>query len=287
MAVLDFPEPDKMRAFERALEQRYDDEFSGLRLWEGHRGWWLQDMGAGHEARILASLERFDQIVGWRGKRCLDMGCGSAASLIALEALGAHAVGIDKELAGADIALAQLRAAMYGMNIDVRKGDATRLEFPDAAFDVVLSTSVAEHVEDIAVYFSEAARVLKPGGVFLLMTDNRASLREAHTRLWFAHWLPHRAFRALGNAKLGLPRKTALAVYPRTYSYYRRLGRRCGFRPVAGHLDSVIWAAPDEVSAAKRQVASLLRSVRMPVEAVAPGTLIVFRKDAPQDVTHE
>lgn len=45
-----------------------------------------------------------------------------------------------------------------------------RLDVEDAAFDVVFSTQVLEHVADPALYLSEAFRVLKPGGHLLLST---------------------------------------------------------------------------------------------------------------------
>lgn len=41
---------------------------------------------------------------------------------------------------------------------------------PSSAFDLVISTQVAEHVGAPAIYFSECHRLLKPGGVLLLST---------------------------------------------------------------------------------------------------------------------
>ncbi len=44
------------------------------------------------------------------------------------------------------------------------------LPLPDAIFEIVLSTQVAEHVANPARYFSEAYRVLKNGGLFIVTT---------------------------------------------------------------------------------------------------------------------
>jgi 2-polyprenyl-3-methyl-5-hydroxy-6-metoxy-1,4-benzoquinol methylase len=279
-AVLPVPEADRLEAFERELQDRYDAEHAGKRLWRGHREWWLEDLGPRHELRLLGFLQRFDHLIGWREKRCLDMGCGSGAALIALTALGAHAIGIDKQAVGADLALGEKRAALYGMTLDVSEGDGTRLTFDDASFDVVYSTSVAEHVKDIRTYLAEAWRVLRPGGWFILSTDNRAALREGHTGLWLVHWLPYATFRALANVKMGKPWNAPLEVYPRSYRFYRRIAIASGFRVEAGRLDSLLLAPPEASSTMKRRIAALAKASHLPLEAFLPGTLIICRKPA-------
>ena len=45
--------------------------------------------------------------------------------------------------------------------------DGIKLPFPDNSFDLIISSSVLEHVEDINACISEANRVLKPNGEFL------------------------------------------------------------------------------------------------------------------------
>jgi 2-polyprenyl-3-methyl-5-hydroxy-6-metoxy-1,4-benzoquinol methylase len=266
--------------FEAALADRYEAEHGGLHYWPGHRQWWLEDMGVRHEERLMRFYERFDPLIRWSGKRCLDMGCGTGAALIALGALGADVVGIDTELVGEDLAFAHVRAAVYGMEVGLRHGDGTALDFPDASFDVIASNSVAEHVPDVEAYFREAFRVLKPGGWFVFATDNRAWIREGHTGVRFAHWLPYATFKRLGNRAMGKPEDTPLDVYPRTWAYYRRLGKRTGFVRVAGRFDSV--ALDERASAGKRRLARFLVATRVPFEAVLEGTLIVFRKPEPR-----
>jgi len=46
------------------------------------------------------------------------------------------------------------------------RGDATRLPFPDDAFDCVVTSEVLEHIPDDRAAIGELTRVLKPGGVF-------------------------------------------------------------------------------------------------------------------------
>jgi SAM-dependent methyltransferase len=46
------------------------------------------------------------------------------------------------------------------------RGDATRLPFPDATFDVVITSEVLEHIQDDVTAITEMVRVLRPGGRF-------------------------------------------------------------------------------------------------------------------------
>jgi ubiquinone/menaquinone biosynthesis C-methylase UbiE len=269
---------ERKRAFESALAARYASEFDQLRVWPGHRQWWMDDMGCQHEARILVSLESLDCFVGFRGKTCVDLGCGSGASLIALQALGANAIGVDKELAGADLALARLRASVYGLEVRVLEGDVTDLPFSDASVDFALSTSVIEHVEDAAGHLRETHRVLRPGGRMVLATDNRMSIREPHTHLLMAHWLPRPAFVAFARRRLRVSPSTEIQVFPRSLRRYRRLARQSGFRVVAGRWDVFLARHGHETKSAKWIIAKFCRATGIPLELILPGTLLVLEK---------
>lgn len=70
----------------------------------------------------------------------------------------------------------------------------TRLPFADAAFDIVISNHVIEHVGDSAAqlrHLAEIHRVLKPGGAGYLAVPNRWMVTEPHYHLKFLSWLPH------------------------------------------------------------------------------------------------
>src|SRR5690606_13572805 len=54
-----------------------------------------------------------------------------------------------------------------------RVADAGGIPYPDNMFDLVFSDNVVEHLDDPAEVFTEVARVLKPGGLFLFKTPNR------------------------------------------------------------------------------------------------------------------
>ena len=62
-----------------------------------------------------------------------------------------------------------------------------RLPFPDARFDAVTSNMVFEHIADFERPVSEIARVLKPGGLFVVLFPSRELWFEQHVGLPFAH----------------------------------------------------------------------------------------------------
>jgi hypothetical protein len=76
-------------------------------------------------------------------------------------------------------------------------GDGCRLPFRDAAFDVVFSNSVIEHLgtpENQRRFASETARV---GRGYWVQTPNRWFFLEQHLLTPFIHWLPKRLQRAI------------------------------------------------------------------------------------------
>jgi len=100
-------------------------------------------------------------------ERVLDLGCGPGHTALAFAARVASVVGLDLTPAMLDQAgrLAHERGLA---NVRFEQGNAARLPLPDASFDVVTSRLSAHHVADPAAMVREVARVLVPGGIFLL-----------------------------------------------------------------------------------------------------------------------
>jgi arsenite methyltransferase len=136
---------------------------------------WAEDLGYPEELANVpeAAVESFAGVANpWAmgrltpGERVLDLGSGAGTdSLIAAEMVGeqGHVTGIDmthEMLAKARAAAAEMGAA----NVEFVEGEAERLPFPDASFDVVISNGVIDLIPDKDAVFTELFRVLAPGG---------------------------------------------------------------------------------------------------------------------------
>jgi arsenite methyltransferase len=120
------------------------------------------------------------------GERVVDVGAGPGflvAEMAEQVGPGGHITGLD--IADSMVALAQRRCAQepIASRTTIVKGDATALPFPDASFDVGVSTQVYEYVPDITQALAELHRVLRPGGrVLILDTDWDSVVWHAHDR---------------------------------------------------------------------------------------------------------
>jgi ubiquinone/menaquinone biosynthesis C-methylase UbiE len=100
--------------------------------------------------------------------RLLDVGTGAGHTAFAFAPRVEHVEALD--LTQQMLDQVARGAAERGLaNVHCRLGDAESLPYPDSFFDVVTSRLCAHHFEDVPAFVREAARVLKPGGAFLLV----------------------------------------------------------------------------------------------------------------------
>lgn len=101
-------------------------------------------------------------------ERVLDAGAGAGHTALAFTPYVAQVVALD--LADVMLAQGQRLATERGIaNVTFRRGDIEALDEPDGRFDVVTSRYSAHHYPHPRRALAEIARVLKPGGVFLLV----------------------------------------------------------------------------------------------------------------------
>jgi SAM-dependent methyltransferase len=113
--------------------------------------------------RLLLTAELLCEAVDLRaGERVLDVACGNGNASLAAARRFCQVTGVDYVPALLDRARA--RAQAEGLEASFQEGDAEDLPFPDASFDVVLSTCGAMFAPDQEQTAAELLRVCRPGG---------------------------------------------------------------------------------------------------------------------------
>jgi len=135
-------------------------------LWEAHADWWQEGFTEGADPEYTEQIVPLvGDLLAGRG-RVLDIGAGEGQLARVLAARGVEVVGVDPT--GAQIHEAARRG---GGPTYVRSG-AEELPLAGASFDGVLACLVFEHIESMDTAVAEAARVLRPGGRFVLMLNH-------------------------------------------------------------------------------------------------------------------
>lgn len=107
--------------------------------------------------------------IDWRGKRVIDLGSELSPMPWKLATLGAEVLLVETD----DRWIPVWERAREALGLDVRWAitGSERIDAPTGWADTIVSFSVIEHQPDKRRAIDEAARVLKPGGVFALSFD--------------------------------------------------------------------------------------------------------------------
>lgn len=108
----------------------------------------------------------------------LDLGCGAGHASFTAAQQVAHVTAYDLSSQMLDV-VAEAAKAKGLNNIDTRQGYAESLPFDDASFDVAISRYSAHHWHDVGQALREVRRVLKPGGIFIIMDVMSLDIRCA------------------------------------------------------------------------------------------------------------
>jgi SAM-dependent methyltransferase len=181
------------------------------------------------------------------GAAVVDVGCGGGTYTRAWHELGAASV------TGVDFSEPILQAARQShgnlAGVSFQPGEATATGLPDACADVVFERALVHHVPDLAAVAAEAARVLRPGGIFLIQDRTPDDVAQPgspeHPRGWLFEVFPRlldvenarrpsgsAVTQALTSAGFGGRKTTALWEVRRRYDdredYLAEIARRTG-----------------------------------------------------------
>ena len=129
------------------------------------------------QKKVLAGFLELLKREGVAPRSLLDVGSGTGMLLRSLR--GRYG---DVRAVGVDLAIGMSRKAREGLKTDGRThiltADAENLPFPDSVFDLVVSTSTFQWLSEPDKAFSEALRVLIPGGLFCFALFGEKTLHE-------------------------------------------------------------------------------------------------------------
>jgi len=135
------------------------------RRWDREAGAYDRGMAAA-ERRLFPDVR--PRVCGLASGDTLEVAIGTGLNL-------AHypSAVLDGRLTGVEwspgmLAVARRRAAERGVDVDLRLGDAQRLDLPDDAYDTVVCTFSLCAVPDHRAALAEMVRVLRPGGLLVL-----------------------------------------------------------------------------------------------------------------------
>ena len=166
----------RRRFIEHTLEQRRDDDGRTLLAAEWR---YIGPLLAGRTGPA-----------GSGSGHVLDLACGSGHQTLAWSVRGFRVTGLDFDR---DLLIAgRARLARAGApEAAWTQADAVSLPYRSGAFDVVFNNSLLEHVQAWRSVLAETARVLRPGGVFVMYTTNRSCpLQQEVNHFPFYPWLP-------------------------------------------------------------------------------------------------
>lgn len=103
------------------------------------------------------------------GKQCLEIGCGTAYVSAWMARRGGHVIGIDPT--PNQLATAKSLRSRHGLPIALVEGIGEGLPFADDSFDFAISEYGAALWADPLRWVPEAARVIRPGGQLVFMTN--------------------------------------------------------------------------------------------------------------------
>ena len=113
----------------------------------------------------VTGIDLEPQEAGWSVGELVDLARHNGPRR-ALKTLARKVIGLDRVFPR-EVAQQMGRSAPPPMSL--LRMDAGRMTFPDASFDVVHSYDVLEHVEDVEAVVREIARVLRPGGLAMIV----------------------------------------------------------------------------------------------------------------------
>lgn len=234
-------------------------------------------------AWINAIVDRVEPYLN-RGQSltALDIGAAQGRGVVALSQRGFRASGVEPWDEAREIA--RQLGERLGCDISTRTGRAEEIPFEDETFDLVVATSVMEHVENLERSLAEIFRVLLPGGVFWFNSASSVSPFQNEIALFPAFgWYPDQLKRRIMIwAKNNHPSLVGFTETPAlhwwtTKKAYRML-RQAGFGEIWDRWDLRRLEEEKGFRSALLSIIKKHRSARLVANVIVGGCSYAARK---------
>ncbi|MGY0232183.1 methyltransferase domain-containing protein [Longispora urticae] len=208
-----------------------------------------------------------EELGPWRGRSLLDVGCGAGEFAGTAAGHGAAVSGLDVAAPLIDLARARHPTGEF------RVGTMELLPYPDDAFDIVTAFNCLHFSAHPERTVTEAIRVLRTGGDFVIATWGPPTECDAVTYLL-----------ELG-ALLPPPERPATHLDPSDVEAFRRLLSGTGLRPSAWRVVPCPWEYPDLATALRGLLSTgpaaeaIGHSGHRSVAAAVAGSIAPYRRD--------
>ncbi|MDA1060184.1 MAG: class I SAM-dependent methyltransferase [bacterium] len=148
----------------------YKGKKNGSNVYNSAEGYDMYAKQYEKDYKLLRCFEKdrlFAFVGDLKGKKVLDLGCGTGRLIGELKVFGADVKACD--VSGEMVKIAQEKYPA----LDIVKADALNLPYEDGTFDFVLATFLLVHIRDLSKLFGEVYRVLGSDGKFVLTNINQ------------------------------------------------------------------------------------------------------------------
>jgi len=237
-----------MRIYREGLSDvtRYIDSRRGLRL---------EEKEPEYQA-LMTYLSRFKTID--ETTKILEIGTGTGWFPILCKKNGIPCKGL--EISPQLVEYGREFGRRCGLEPDIKLGNVEDTDLGTSEYDVVIASSVFEHVEYWQKGIDNVFRALKPGGVLYFCSTNKFSIRSGEYAFPLYGWLPDKWRYALRTRRQGADiMKLGIDFHQFTYPQLRRYFKKVGFSQV---LDLVELLNPNYLHNPRRWKKVVLRVLK-------------------------
>jgi len=237
----------------------------------------------GYDAVYTTEVNRYDELgsplypdiaenllseVDLKGKKILDVGCGTGvSSLRAVQQGASEIVCVDQSTNMLSRCQAKLKSQAGQVRSSFLQLDADKLQFDEKSFDVVISSMMLGFMPNQVATLSEMRRVLRPGGTLAIATHGTAFQTES---VWaFIRGLPPRHMK----------KPYRIEFWPRGEKAIQRFLAKAGLEDIhtKRHTLQETFASPAAAFAAMEATSGLWMMTNYP-RAAADEITAAYRK---------